>query len=149
MVSGICATACANYLFLTGHFKILDRQSHIFWSGSSSFACEHTLPVLHLEMTDDLCDDFMLEIMQVKELNADFFKSINADDRITCLSKDIFDSHDELGPKDHLGFTLDATSMNSFSVRNMNDLRENMVIDGFEKTHSMWNIIKLLNSVPN
>lgn len=127
VVSDICASSCANYLFLAGNKKIIMQHGVVIWHGSYSQECGHTIAKSDfVNKSEDEIKNFFHGLKIQHEENEKFFKKIKVKAGITCLNMASKKEVDERYPES-TGFTLTADAMKVFGVDNILDFRDRYV----------------------
>lgn len=133
VVSDICASSCANYLFLAGNKKIIMQHGVVIWHGSYSQECGHAIAKSDFaNKSKDEIKNFFHGLKIQHEENEKFFKKIKVKAGITCLNVASKKEVDERYPES-TGFTLTADAMKVFGVDNILDLRDRYVESGMSK----------------
>jgi hypothetical protein len=133
VVSDICASSCANYLFLAGNKKIIMQHGVVIWHGSYSQECGHTIAKSDfVNKSKDEIENFLDGLKVQHAENEKFFKKIKVKAGITCLNMASKKEVDERYPES-TGFTLTADAMKVFGVDNILDFRDRYVESGMSK----------------
>lgn len=133
IVSDICASSCANYMFLAGSKKIIMQHGVLIWHGSYSKGCEHTIPKFNSENKNDQeILDYKRKLNNQHLENDKFFKKISVKNNITCLSVEVKRIADKVYP-DSTGFTLTLNAMKYFGVVDIFDFRNRYVEEEMSK----------------
>lgn len=114
IVSKLCASSCANYIFTAANIKVVEANSFIIWHGSPSTGCEHTFPDT-TGMAENELAAFNVLMNNVRNKSDSFFRGVKVSPILTCLSKDLYSELDE----NVKGFTMTSQAMRNFGVNNV------------------------------
>ncbi len=151
VVNNICASSCANYLFPAGKWKIIAEGGILIWHGSYASECSHTAHKIDSSTaTKKEVDEYKKTIKELQTLNEHYYRKINVNPRITCLTENIKAAADAITPNSS-GFTLTTEAIKLFGVKNLVDFRrtyirpdmeghvaivnENMIIENIEENN--------------
>jgi len=121
-VRTICASACANYLFVAGNHKHIGNDSYILWHGGANG------PEKELEISGNItrAEFFKLDsVQQIKKQEALFYKEIGVKNEITYCPQLKNNYHDIFPEK---WFSYSPEDMKRFGIKNIS----------FATTPSQW-----------
>lgn len=121
-VRSVCASACANYLFVAGNRKLINNDSYILWHGGANG------PEQEVEISGDItrAEFFRLEsVQQIKKKEALFYKEAGVRNEI-CYCPQLKNNYHDTFPEKW--FSYSPEDMNRFGIKNIS----------FATTHSQW-----------